>query len=269
MDLMNGSRLSGTRLAAIGLIAVGAFATGTSSADTIFTVNGVDVDSAVVDLYFDSRLGGQGAQATSEQRVALMAELKDIYLLATQPNATAHSKTPQIAAQIELQEKSILAQAVAAEYFETIEVTEEEMLAEYGTKLEQEPPLQFKARHILVQTQAEAIEVIGELGAGADFEALAKEKSIDPSAATNGGDLGWFSPNQMVQPFSMAVQAMEDGDYSSQPVQTQFGWHVIIRDESRESVPPTFESVKDEMTAAVQQRKFQAHLDELRTASQE
>ncbi len=67
----------------------------------------------------------------------------------------------------------------------------------------------------------------------------------------------------------MAVQAMEDGDYSSQPVQTQFGWHVIIRDESRESVPPTFESVKDEMTAAVQQRKFQAHLDELRTASQE
>jgi len=254
---------------AIGLFAAGTFAAGTVSADTIFNVNGVDVDSAVVDLYFDSRLGGQGAQATPEQRVALMAELKDIYILATQPNATEHAQDPQIAAQIELQEKSILAQAVAGEYFETIEVTEEEILAEYGTKLEQEPPLQFKARHILVETQAEAIEVIGQLGAGANFETLAKEKSIDPSAATNGGDLGWFAPNQMVQPFSMAVQAMEDGDYSSEPVQTQFGWHVIIRDESRESVPPTFESVKEEMTASVQQRKFQAHLDVLRTASQE
>jgi len=266
---MNGSRLSGTRLAAIGLFAAGAFATGTSSADTIFTVNGVDVDSAVVDLYFNSRLGNQGGQATPEQRVALMAELKDIYVLATQPSSAEHAANPQTAAQIELQERSILAQAVAAAYFETIEVSEEEILAEYGTKLEQEPPLQYKARHILVQTQAEAIEVIGQLGAGADFESLAKEKSIDPSAATNGGDLGWFAPNQMVQPFSAAVQAMEDGEYSAQPTQTQFGWHVIIRDESRESVPPTFESVKEEMTASVQQRKFQAHLDVLRTASEE
>ena len=90
MDLMNGSRLRGTRLAAISLFAAGAFATGTASADTIFTVNGVDVDSAVVDLYFSSRLGQQGGQVTPEQRIALVAELKDIYILATQPSASEH-----------------------------------------------------------------------------------------------------------------------------------------------------------------------------------
>jgi len=268
MDLMNGSRLRGTRLAAISLFAAGAFATGTASADTIFTVNGVDVDSAVVDLYFSSRLGQQGGQVTPEQRIALVAELKGIYILATQPSASEHGKKPEIAAQIQLQEKSILAQAVAAEYFSGIDVTDEEILAEYNLKLEQESPLEFKARHILVETQAEAIEIIGQLDGGAGFEDLAKEKSTGPSGP-NGGDLGWFSPAQMVQPFSLAVQAMENGAYSAQPVQTQFGWHVILREDSRESTPPPFESVKDEMKASVQQRKFQDYLAELRTAAEE
>jgi len=266
MDLMNGSRLRGTRLAAIGLFAAGIITTGMSSADTIFDVNGVSVDSAVVDLYFSSRLGAQGGAATPEQREALMAELRDIYILATQPNAVEFAKEPEIAAQIELQEKSILAQAVAGEFFQGIEVSDEEMRAEYDKKLEQEPLMQFKARHILVQSQGEAVEIIAQLDDGADFEELAKEKSIGPSGP-NGGDLDWFAPNQMVEPFSVAVQAMENGSYSSQPVQTQFGWHVILREDSRDSVPPTFESVKDDMRTSVQQRKFQAHLAELRLAA--
>jgi peptidyl-prolyl cis-trans isomerase C len=268
MYLKNGSRFRGTRLAAIGVFAAGALATGTASADTIFTVNGVDVDSAVVDLYFNSRLGGQGGQATPEQRIALIAELKDIFVLATQPGAAKYAQDAGIVAQLELQEKSILAQAVAAEYFENIEVTEVEIAAEYDLKLTQESPLEFKAKHILVETQGEAMEIIAQLDDGANFEELAKEKSTGPSGP-NGGDLGWFSPNQMVQPFSAAVQGMEDGAYSSQPVQTQFGWHVILREESRESIPPPLESVTEEMKASVQQRKFQDHLAKLREAAEE
>ena len=268
MNLFNRSRFGGTRLAAISLIALATSTTGTAFAQTLFTINGVDVDSAVVDLYFNSRLGGQDTQPTAEQREALMGELRDIYILATQENAATLAQGQEIAAQIALQKHSILAQAVAAEFFASIEVTEEETLAEYGEQIKLAPPLQFKARHVLVESQGEAIEVISQLDAGANFEELAMEKSTGPSGP-DGGDLGWFSPNQMVEPFSNAVQAMEDGAYSAQPVQTQFGWHVILREESRESEPPTFESVKENIEVAVQQRKFQEHLEAMRETATE
>ena len=174
----------------------------------------------------------------------------------------------QVPSQMDLQRRSILAQAVAAEILANIDVTEEEVLEEYGVQIEMAPTLQFKASHILVETQSEAVDLIGQLNEGGDFQALAREHSTGPSGP-NGGDLGWFSPNQMVEPFSLAVQKMEDGGYSSEPVQTQFGWHVILREESRETEPPTFESAKDNIMAAIQQRKFQAELEILRVAATE
>ncbi len=268
MDLKNVSRRMGTRLTTCSLALAGLIGAGSISADTIFSVNGADVDSAVVDLYFNSRLGNQGGQTTPEQRELLMTELRDIYVLATQANAEELAQDSRIAAQLDLQRRSVLAQAVAAEILTNIEVTEEELLEEYGVLIESAPPLQFKARHILVETQSEAVDLIGQLDEGEDFQALAREHSTGPSGPT-GGDLGWFSPNQMVQPFSVAVQNMEDGTYSSEPIQTQFGWHVILREESRETEPPTFESARENITAAIQQRKFQVELEILRAAATE
>ena len=263
MELNNGSRIVGTRLATISLAVAAAFSSSAVFSETIFTINGVDVDSAVVDMYFNSRLANQGGQATPEQREILMGELRDIYILATQDNAEALAQGDQIAAQLSLQRHSILAQAVAAEILEGIEISEEEMRAEYDEQVKLVPPLEFKARHILVETQAEAMEIINELNGGADFQELAKERSTGPSGP-NGGDLGWFSPTQMVAPFTSAVEAMEDGGISPEPVQTQFGWHVILREESRESVPPPYESSKENVRAMVQQKKFQDKLEELR-----
>ena len=172
----------------------------------------------------------------------------------------------KVAAQIELQRLGVLAQAVASNFFENTEITEDEILAEYNAQVELAPPLQYKARHILVESQGEAVAVIDQLNEGADFEELAKEKSTGPSGPT-GGDLGWFSPNQMVEPFSNAVQALEDGQYTSAPTQTQFGWHVILREESRESEAPTLDSVRENINQVIQQRKFTAHLDGLREAA--
>ncbi len=130
------------------------------------------------------------------------------------------------------------------------------------------PPQQFKARHILVATQGEAVDLISQLDGGADFQELAKEKSTGQSGP-NGGDLDWFSPDQMVAPFSAAVSTLENGTYTSAPVQTQFGWHVILREDSRETQPPTFESVRDAINQQVQQKKFEAHLADLRAARKE
>ena len=268
MHFMNGSRHAGTRMAAYGLIAAVSFCSAAASAETVFTINGTAVDSAVIDVYFESRLGQPGAQPTPEQRTVLIGELRDIYLLSTQELASELGSDPRLAAQIELQRQGALAQAVAANFFANVVVSEEEILAEYNLQVQEAPPLQFKARHILVATQGEAVDLITQLDGGANFEELAKEKSTGPSGP-NGGDLGWFSPEQMVAPFSTAVAAMENGQYTKEPVQTQFGWHVILREESRDTEPPTLESAREQINQQVQQKKFEMHLEGLRAAAKE
>ena len=266
MHFKNSSRYVGTQLTAIGLFIATSVFSNVALSETVFTINGTEVDSAVIDVYFVNRLGQQATQPTPEQRTALIAELRDIYLLSTQALASELAKEPRLAAQIELQKHGALAQAVAADFLANVTVSEEETLAEYAEQAELAPPLQFKARHILVATQSEALELITQLDGGANFEELAKEKSTGPSGP-NGGDLGWFSPDQMVPTFSNAVAALEDGKYTSTPVQTQFGWHVILREESRENQPPTFESVSEAINQQVRQKKFQAHLVSLREST--
>jgi peptidyl-prolyl cis-trans isomerase C len=268
MHFKHGSRNIGTQLAAIGVIAAVFTYANVAAAETVFTVNGTDVDSAVIDVYFQNRLGQQAGQPTPEQRTILIAELRDIYLLSTQDLAAELSQDPILAAQIELQKHGALAQAVAQDFLSKVEVTEEEILAEYSEQMKLAPPLQFKASHILVATQGEAVELVTQLDGGANFAELAKEKSTGPSGP-NGGDLGWFSPDQMVAPFSNAVAMLEDGQYTPDPVQTQFGWHVILREESRENQPPTFESVQEAISQQVRQKKFQDHLAGLRAANTE
>ena len=125
------------------------------------------------------------------------------------------------------------------------------------------PTEQFKARHILVETQAAATDLIAQLDDGADFAELAQANSTGPTGP-NGGDLGWFSPDQMVKEFSDAVAAMSDGAHTSEPVQTQFGWHVILREESRANQPPTLDSVRDVLKQGVEQTKLQEYLEQLR-----
>ena len=266
MLLKNSSTIVGTLRTAIALALATSAIGSIASAETVFTVNGTPVDSAVIDVYFAQRLGQNSAQPTPEQRTILIQQLRDIYVLATQDLATELAKQPRLAAQIELQKQGALAQAVAADFISKVEVTDAEIQKEYEEQVKLAPPLQFKARHILVGTQGEAVDLISQLDGGANFEELAKEKSTGPSGP-NGGDLGWFSPDQMVAPFSNAVAALEDGSYTKEPVQTQFGWHVILREESRANTPPTLESARDRITQQIQQKKFQLHLATLREAA--
>lgn len=263
-----GSRTDGTRSSALLLspalllIAVGA------SAETVKTVNGADIDSSVLNYYMESRTQRPSAQVSAEERSSMLDELTNIYLLSTQDAASSIRNEPEVMAQIELQTRGIIAQAVATRYVDGLTISAEEIEAEYAEQATLAPPLQYKARHILVESQGAATSIIEELDGGADFVELAKEKSTGPSGP-NGGDLGWFSPDQMVQPFSAAVIAMEDGAYTAEPVQTQFGWHVILREDSRESEAPPLESVRDTIEQALRQKKFQSYLEEIRASAEE
>lgn len=121
-------------------------------------------------------------------------------------------------------------------------------------------PVEYHAAHILVETEEEAQAIIEQLNDGAEFAQLARDESTGPSGP-NGGDLGWFTPDRMVAEFSQAVEAMEPGEVSA-PVQTQFGWHVIKLEETRQR-KPSLDEVRQELTAELQQSESAAYLDEL------
>ena len=268
MYYKTGSTRAGKRLAAlVSAVLVTVVATNIN-AETIKTVNGEAIDSAVLDFYLTSRTQKPVEQVTAEERIILVEELTDIYLLSNNESAIEVEKDPQVKAQIELQRRGVIAQMVAGKFFESTVVTEEEILAMYDTQASLAPALQYKARHILLESQGEAVEVIGELDMGANFEETAKSRSTGPSGP-NGGDLGWFSPNQMVASFSEAVAALEDGKYTVDPVQTEFGWHVILREESRAAEAPTLDSSREVIVQGIQQSKFQAYLEGLRASMTE
>ena len=237
--------------------------TGISNAEAVKTVNDVEIGRDVYNLYLQTRFNKSPDDATPQERSTALQEITDIYLLTTQPAAKTIESDPRTQAQLELQRRGLLAQLVAQDYIGANPATEDEIGSEYKRQTELAPPEQFKARHILVETQSAAQALIEELKGGADFAELAKEHSTGPSGPA-GGDLGWFPPDQMVKPFADAVVSLENGAFTQEPVQTQFGWHVILREDSRESEPPTLESVRDVVKQRIEQQKFQDYLQALR-----
>jgi len=255
------SRLAGTRLLAVAMSASFLFATGAVSAQQPDAA--APFSPEVLDLLLESRIQKPAGQATGEERASAVDELTNIYVISSLPRAVELREDPRIQAQLELQERAILFNALANDFLANNQATEQEIFNAYEEQVAIAPPKEFKARHILVDTQAAAVALIEELQGGADFVELAKEKSTGPSGPS-GGDLGWFTVQAMVKPFSDAVAAMEDGGFTAEPVQTQFGWHVILREDSRESAPPPLDSVRDAIKQRVEQDKFQKFMTSAR-----
>jgi len=173
-------------------------------------------------------------------------------------------KTPEFVAQLESAKTALLTQATLQNFIKANPVTDAEIKAEYDSKVAAEKGIEFKARHILVKTEDEAKKLIAELDKGGDFAKLANKHSLDAKESQNGGDLGWFSGAQMVAPFSEAVAALEKGKYSKTPVKTQFGFHVILKEDSRALTPPALEAVKEQLMPFLQRKKVQTMIETLR-----
>ncbi len=142
----------------------------------------------------------------------------------------------------------------------------EPKLKERYTKFLADNPGQeeVSARHILLQTEEEAKAVVAELKKGADFADLARKKSIDPSAKTGGGDLGYFTKDQMVPEFSEAAFKLAKGQTTEQPVKSSFGWHVIRVEDKRRSPPPSFEEAREQLTSELSQQVISEVVKQLR-----
>ena len=129
-----------------------------------------------------------------------------------------------------------------------------------------EPEVEYNASHILVETEEEAAELQALINDGADFAETAQDRSTGPSGP-NGGNLGWFGEGMMVEPFEVAVKELEVGEVSD-PVQTQFGWHIITLNETRETPLPTLDELRDELTAEIHQLALSARIEELTEAAE-
>ncbi len=205
--------------------------------------------------------GGGHCNPVPEDKI--IEELIKRELLRQEAETGAMMKDPKFAAKIENAERMMLSQAAAEQYITTMTVTDEDLKKEYDERVGPMKAVEYKAKHILVETEQAAKDIIAKLAKGEKFDALAKKFSKDPGSKDKGGDLGWFNPQQMVQPFSQAVVALKNGETTQQPVKSEFGWHVIVREESREQAPPPFDTVKDQLRNMIQTKKLQEHITEL------
>lgn len=205
------------------------------------------------------------AQVPAERRRGILIDvLVDMELLAQAAVEKGLDKTEDFARRLEfLRTRALRNTFVEKEIVASL--TPEEVKAEYDAEIAKfEPQEEMRARHILVETKEEAEKIIKELEGGADFAAIAKERSKDPGSGANGGDLGFFGRGQMVPAFEEAALALQPGAVTKEPVQSQFGWHVIKLEEKRMSAPPPLAEVEEQVRGALLRRKFEAVMGELR-----
>jgi len=198
---------------------------------------------------------------------ALIDRIVDLTLLAEEGRKQNLQDDPEVKARIEQLTGQVIEEVLIRRHLKTL-MTEDALKARYEKFIAEQPPqTEIRASHILVATEEEAKEIIRQLEGGADFTALAKEKSTDPSAKQNGGDLGYFTAGEMVPEFSQAVFAMQKGESSKVPVKSQFGWHVIKVVDKRQKAPPTLEETHSHIEELLSGELLTAYLTSLRSAA--
>lgn len=234
-------------------------------ADTFATVNGEAISKKEFEQFVNAISNGSitADKLTPEQRTQLTDRLVGLHLAAAEAVKSGLDKQPEAAVQIDLWRTNILGDAMVKEYLQKNPVTDADVQTEYDTQIAAMPQ-EYHARHILVKTKEEADALLAQLKKGADFAELAKKNSQDPGSAKNGGDLGWFSPGSMVPEFGNAVKALQNGQMTETPVQSQYGFHIIKLEESRKPSPPALKDVKTQVESLVKNKKVEKYLNDLR-----
>jgi peptidyl-prolyl cis-trans isomerase C len=212
-------------------------------------------------------MGGRVKTDTPEASKALVEQLVMEELLVQEANKQKLVDSPEIKQQLAMVERSLLASTVVRRMLSESAPSEDAIKKEYETAVAAMKGKEYKAAHILVDAEDKAKEIIVELKKDSSkFAELAKAKSSDGSAA-NGGDLGWFTPSMMVPPFAQAVAKMEKGKFSEEPVQTPFGWHVILLEDIRDATPPSLDELKPQIQQMLQSKMLNDYLEKLKSGA--
>lgn len=231
----------------------------------IATVNGQPYQLDLFRAYYAELLSQRDGQDSPQLQEQAFNEFMNIVVASQEGEKRDVTENPEVQTALALQRMMVLSAAALQSIGAETNPTEAELKQAYDQFVEQSQRTEYKARHILLDDKDKAQALIEELDKanGEGFETLAEEHSLGPTAE-KGGDLGWFDSRRMVKPFADAVAEMEPGSYSEQPVQTQFGWHIIKLEETRTAEPPSFEQAKPQLEAVLRQRAVAEALTKLR-----
>ncbi len=234
------------------------------SAQNVAIVNGKPVPTARLEALAE-QLAASGRPVDDAVRAQLKEEviLREIFMQEAQKRGVAN--TPEYKQQMELARQTILIRAMFADWQKKNPVTDEEIKAEYDKFASANTGKEFRARHILVETEAEAKAIIAAIKGGAKFEEQAKQKSKDPGSGANGGDLDWANASSFVTEFSEAMIKLEKGQMTDAPVKSQFGWHIIRVDDIRQAALPALSDIKGQIAQQMQQQKMAEFQQSLRS----
>lgn len=236
-----------------------------SAGGPIATVNGVPVPQARADFVLKQRTA-RGEPDSPELRRTVKETLVTFEALAQEATKKGLDKNPDIATQLELAREQILANAYLDDWMKAHPVSDDVLKQEYEKiKKVQGDPKEYKARHILLKTEADAKGVISQLKKGGNFAKLAKEKSQDNGSKAKGGELDWSLPNAYVPPFAEALTKLKKGETTQTPVKTDFGWHVIQLEDMRDFQFPAFEQVKPQLQQGMLAQQREKALLEIRS----
>jgi peptidyl-prolyl cis-trans isomerase C len=238
-----------------------------AASPTVATVDGAPISRDFYEFYIKGVTGKTSSDLSPQQRTQALDNLIRAQLIASEAVKEGLNKQTDTAQLLKMERLNVLEQALSQKYLGGQQPTDDELQAEYNAEVAKMPKEEYHARHILVATQPFAEKIIARLKKGEKFSDLAKAESMD-SSKTNGGDLGWFTLDHMVKPFADAVAGLKVGEYTTTPVQTQYGWHVIQLLGTRPVNPPPFDQVKQRIAQVVEAKKFRAYTDQLASKAQ-
>ncbi|HSI49138.1 MAG TPA: peptidylprolyl isomerase [Ideonella sp.] len=235
-------------------------------AQNIAIVNGKPVPKARVSMLMQqASRNGQPVAPEMEARAKDEVVLREIF--AQEAEKKGIPATADYKAQLELLRQTVLIRELFADFQKKNPVTDAEAKAEYDKVKASSSGTEYRARHILVEKEEDAKRLIAEIKAGAKFEDLAKKNSKDPGSAENGGDLDFAKPDAYVPEFGQAMAGLKKGEMTQEPVKTQFGYHIIKLEDTREAQFPAFDEVKPQLLQRLSQAKLQKYQEDLRAAA--
>jgi len=234
--------------------------TATPAAAQVAKVNGVTIPQARADLLV-REVTAKGRADSPELRASVKDQLIEREVISQEAVRLGLNKNPEVSAQIDLARQNVLIGAYLSDLTRKHPVTDDAMRKALERLKDSPAASEYKARHILVASEADAKGIITQIKGGADFAKIASEKSRDESTKAQGGALQWAAPGSYVRPFAEALARLKKGQMSDAPVQTNFGWHVIRVDDMR---PLSFEVLKPQLQQVVQREFAQKAVNELR-----
>jgi peptidyl-prolyl cis-trans isomerase C len=209
-------------------------------------------------------MAAQGRPDTPEMRDAIKQELINREIVAQEAVKRGLHKRPEVAMQIDLQRQAVLINAYLQDYIKANPVSDDAVKKEYERVKESAGGREFKVRHILVESEDEAKQIIAQIRKGGSFDKIAAEKSKDQGSKGRGGDLDWATPARYVPAFGQAITKLKKGQMTDAPVQTQFGWHIIRVDDERPSKFPSLEEAKPQIEQQMRQQTVNKAFTDLR-----